>query len=143
MKYNLNSSHDVAEANRLLAQLTVDKKVVEIKEVKPRRSLNQNAFLHLLLGAFGSHLGLSLDEAKGVYKRLPGNKELYIKHIERDGLTLEYERSSAKLDKEEMSRSIETLREWSAKMGYPLPTATDQEWLRQIENEIERNGRYL
>lgn len=143
MKYNLNSSHDVAEANRLLAQLTVDKKVVEIKEVKPRRSLNQNAFLHLLLGAFGSHLGLSLDEAKALYKRLPGNKALYIKHFEQGGVQFEYERSSAKLDKDEMTKSIETLREWSAKMGYPLPTADDKEWLMRIENEIEKNERYL
>ena len=143
MKYNLNSSHDVAEANRLLAQLTVDKKVVEIKEVKPRRSLAQNAYLHVLIGGFGSHFGYSLEEAKALYKRLPGNKDLYIKHFEQGGVQFEYERSSAKLDKDEMTKSIETLREWSAKMGYPLPSAEDREWLMRIENEIEKNERFM
>ena len=143
MKYNLASSNDVAEANRLLAQLTVDKKVVEIKEVKPRRSLNQNAYLHVLIGAFGSHFGYSMDEAKALYKRLPGNKDLYIKHFEQGGVQFEYERSSAKLDKDEMTKSIETLREWSAKMGHPLPTADNTEELRRLENFIEQNERYL
>lgn len=143
MKYNLSSSHDIAEAQRLLSQLTVDGKVVEIKEVKPRRSLQQNAYLHLLLSAFGSHLGMSLDEAKAVYKRLPGNKEIYVKHFERDGIKFEYELSSAKLDKAQMQKSIDVLREWSEKMGYPLPLATDQEWLRQIENMAEQHERYL
>lgn len=143
MKYDLKSNRDVAEAQRLLSQLTVDGKVVEIKEVKPRRSLNQNAYLHVLLGAFGSHFGYDTDEAKGIYKRLPGNKDIYIKHFERDGVKFEYERSSAKLDKDEMMSSIDTLREWSQKMGYPLPAATDQEWLLNLENEIEKHGRYL
>lgn len=143
MKYNLSISNDVAEAQRLLAQLTVDKKVVDIKEVKPRRSLPQNSYLHLLLGAFGSNLGLDIEAAKGVYKRLPGNKDIYIKHIELGKHTIEYERSSASLDKEEMTKSIETLREWSAKMGFPLPPATDQAWLMEIENQIEQHNRYL
>lgn len=65
MKYNLSLSNDIAEAQRLLAQLTIDKKVVDIKEVKPRRSLSQNNFLHVLIGAFGSHFGYSLSSALG------------------------------------------------------------------------------
>jgi len=143
VKYDLKSSHDIAEAQRLLAQLTVDKKVIELKEVKPRRSLNQNAFLHLLLGAFGANLGYSVEEAKELYKRLPGNKELYAYQKDVGGKPMTFLRSSADLNKEEMTRSIETLREWSAKMGYPLPTAEDREWLMRIENEIEKHERYL
>lgn len=143
MKYNLSSSHDIAEAQRLLSQLTVDGKMVEIKEVKPRRSLAQNAYLHLLISAFGAHFGYSADEAKSLYKRLPGNKNLYIQHFDRDGVKFEYERSSAKLDKAEMQKSIDTLREWSEKMGYLLPDAEDREWLMRIENEVEQHERYL
>jgi len=143
MKYNLSQSHDIAEAQRLLAQLTVDKKVVEIKEVKPRRSLPQNAYLHVLLGAFGANFGYSMEEAKALYKRLPGNKDIYIKHFEQNGVQFEYEVSSAKLDKEQMTKSIETLREWSAKMGYPLPSAEDREWIMRLENYTEQNERYM
>lgn len=143
MKYRLSNPTEAGQALQYLSQLTADQKMVEIKEVKPRRSLPQNSYLHLLLGAFGSHFGMDMEQAKGAYKRLPGNKDIYIKRFEQGGAKFEYERSSASLDKEEMTKTIETLREWSAKMGYPLPTATDQDWLRQIDNEIERNSRYL
>lgn len=143
MKYNLSSSHDIAEAQRLLSQLTVDGKMVEIKEVKPRRSLSQNSFLHVLLGAFGSNLGYTIDEAKELYKRLPGNKELYVYTKDVGGKPMEFTRSSADLNKDEMTKSIETLREWSAKMGYPLPTADNVEELRRLENYIETHERYL
>lgn len=143
MKYNLSISHDIAEAQRLLSQLTVDGKTVEIKEIKPRRSLQQNAYVHLLISAFGAHFGYEIDQAKALYKRLPGNKELYIKHFEQNGVKFEYERSSASLDKLEMQKSIDTLREWSAKMGYPLPDAEDRESMRRLENFIEQNERYL
>lgn len=143
MKYNLSSSHDIAEAQRLLSQLTVDGKVVEIKEVKPRRSLNQNSYLHLLLGAFGANLGYSLDEAKELYKRLPGNKEMYAYQKDVGGKPMTFLRSSADLNKDEMTRSIETLREWSEKMGYPLPTADNKEALMRLENYIEENERYM
>ena len=143
MKYRLSNPTEAGQALQFLSQLTGEQKVVDIKEVKPRRSLPQNSYLHLLLGAFGAFIGEDMDAAKGVYKRLPGNKELYIKQFERNGVKFEYERSSASLDKEEMTKSIETLREWSAKMGHPLPTATDQGWLMSLENEVERNSRYL
>lgn len=143
MKFNLAHTTDIAEANRLLAQLTVDRKQVEIKEVKPRRSLNQNAYLHLLIGAFSAHFGFTLTEGKLIYKMLPGNKEIYHYEKEVSGRTFAFVRSSADLDKPTMTKTIETLREWSDKMGYPLPSATDTAWLQAIENEIERNERYL
>lgn len=143
MKYNLTVSQAIKEAKEHLGRLIVDGKTVDIKEVKPRRSLNQNSFLHLLLGAFSAHFGFSLNEGKSIYKMLPGNKELYHYTKELNGRTFEFVRSSADLDKTEMTKSIETLREWSAKMGYPLPTAQDEAWLQSLENDVERNERYL
>lgn len=141
MKYSLSNAQETAKAYAFLQQLVTDKKVVDIKEVKPRRSLNQNAFLHLLLGAFGAEFGYTLEEAKSLYKQL--NSSIYEYTKEQRGKTHTFMRSSADLDKEEMTRSIETLRDWSAKAGYPLPTATDQEWLRQLENDTEQHKRYL
>jgi len=141
MKFNLATPLQIGEANALLARLTVDQKIVEIKEVKPRRSLNQNAYLHLLLGAFGSHFGYTLEEAKIIYKDL--NKGIYEYEKEIRDKTLTFTKSSAELTKDEMTQTIDVLRQWSDKAGYPLPTATDQAWLRQIENEIEQTERYL
>lgn len=143
MKYDLSNQREAGEALMHLSQLVSDKKKVEIRTIKPRRSLPQNSYLHLLLGYFGSHFGYTLEEAKELYKRLPGNKELYVYTKDVGGKPFEFTRSSADFNKDEMTKSIDTLRTWSAKMGFPLPTATDQDWLRRIENEIERNERYL
>jgi hypothetical protein len=52
-------------------------------------------------------------------------------------------RSSADLDKAEMAKSIDRFIEASKEAGYPLPPATDQNWLREVSNQIEREGYYL
>jgi hypothetical protein len=141
LKYNLAVISEKFKAITYLEKLIEDKKIVDIKAVSPRRSLNQNSYLHLLLGAFGQHFGYTLEEAKLIYKQL--NKEIYFYTKEVRNKTWEFMRSSADLTKEEMTRSIETLREWSAKGGYPLPTAIDKEWLMQLENEVEQHQAYL
>lgn len=141
MKYNLAGTQEQAQAYAYLAQLAEKKSIVEIKKVSPKRSLNQNSYLHLLLGGFGQHFGYTLEEAKAIYKEL--NSEIYKYTREVRGKTHTFYRSSADLTKEEMTKSIDVLREWSDKAGYPLPTATDQEWLRQIENEIEKSSYYM
>lgn len=141
MRYNLGATIEVSQAYAYLAQLAEQKAMVDLRKVQPRRSLNQNNYLHLLLGAFGQHFGYTLEEAKSIYKQLNADTYVYSKVVRDKSMT--FVRSSADLDKAEMAKSIDVFREWSAKAGYPLPTATDQEWLRQIENEIERSKYYL
>lgn len=141
MKYNFQNARDAGEAVMYLNDLIRDKKKVEIKAIKPRRSLNQNSYLHLLLGAFGAHFGYTLEESKTIYKDL--NKSIYHYDKEVRGKIHHFTRSSADLNVEEMTKSIDVLREWSAKADYPLPTATDQGWLMQLENEMERHSKYL
>jgi hypothetical protein len=141
MKYNLASLEEVRKAYEYLKQLSDKQAVVEVKKVSPTRSLSQNNYLHLLLTAFGLHFGYTQEEAKLIYKDL--NKDIYyykktVRDVERTFI-----RSSADITKEEMGQSLEVLHYWSATAGYPLPAATDQEWLRQIENEIERSKHKL
>lgn len=134
MKYNLDNREEREAATGLFFQLKAKRCLVEIKEIKPKRSLNQNSYLHLLLGAFGNHFGYTLEEAKLIYKEL--NKGIY--EYEKKNRT--FYRSSADLDKTEMTKSIDVFRQKSADAGFPLPTAENQDWLRQIGNDIERNG---
>lgn len=143
MKYDTSNPHGSSTAFMHLTQLVTSKKIVEIKEVRPRRSLPQNAYLHLLLGYFGANLGYTLEESKYLYKRLPGNKEIYEYTKDVGGNPMSFLRSSADLSKDEMTKTIETLRDWSNRMGYPLPTATDTEALRRLENYIEQHERFL
>jgi len=136
VKYNLSNESESKQASIYLAQLIVTDAVVEIKKVSPRRSLNQNAYLHLLLGAFGQHFGYTLEEAKIIYKEV----NQYTYKYKKKGR--EFWKSSADLSKEDMAKTIDLFMKVSAENGCELPLATDKEWLMRIENEMERN-RYL
>jgi len=137
MKYNLANENEANAAFAYLTELVGKHELAEVIKVSPKRSLNQNSYLHLLLSAFGNHFGYTLEESKLIYKQL--NAEIY-EYTKKDRV---FWRSSAELDKDEMAKSIDCLMQWSAKGGYPLPLATDQEWIKQIENEIERSKYYL
>jgi hypothetical protein len=141
MKYNTAIPKEAQDAFTYLLKLTEQKTIVEVKKVSPKRTLNQNSYLHLLLGAFGQNFGYTIEEAKLIYKDLNAGIYKYDKEVR--GKNHTFYRSSADITKEEMAKSIDTLHEWSKRAGYPLPPATDQEWLRQIENDIEHNQYYL
>lgn len=137
MKYNTKIPQEAQQAKERLDYLIEKEVLVEVIKVSPRRSLNQNNYLHLLIGAFGSHFGYSLEEAKIIYKEL--NPSVY--KYDKKGRT--FWKSSADLTKEEMAKTIDNFMKISAEHYYPLPPATDQEWLRQIENDIEKSKHYL
>ena len=138
MKFNTAIPGEAKEAAGYFKKLYEKKNVVEVKKVSPNRSLNQNAYLHLLIGAFAQHFGYTADEAKTIYKR-EVNPNLYV--YEKNGA--KFLRHSSDLSKEDMAKSIDRFMQYSAEAGYPLPLATNQEWLRQIDNEIERSKYYL
>ncbi len=137
MKYNLTNDLEVASAFGYLTDLAGKKSLVEVKKISPKRSLNQNSYLHLIISAFGLHFGYTADEAKIIYKEI--NKSLY--QYDKKGRT--FYRSSADLTKEEMAESIDKFMQKSAEAGYPLPLATDQGWLMEISNAIEGAKYYL
>lgn len=137
MKFNLAIKAEKSKAFSYFMILANKKSLVDVKKVSPRRSLNQNNYLHLLLGAFGQHFGYTLEEAKIIYKEL--NKSVYA--YKKKGRT--FYRSSADLSKEEMAKTVDLFMEKSKEQGYPLPLATDQGWLQQIENDMERSRYYL
>lgn len=134
MKYNLKNTAELAKAMDYIDQLALQEKVVEIKKVVPGRSNPQNRYLHLIIAAFGNHFGWTLSEAKELYKHINNN----IYRYEKQGAV--FYRSSADLTIEEMTASIDRFREYSEQQGYPLPLATDEAWLQEIDNEIERSN---
>lgn len=127
--------------NRLLQQGAI----VELVE-KTKRSNNQNRYLHLLLGYLAMHFGHSLEYVKSVYYKKLANPDLFIERVEDPitGLSEMYLKSSAKLTKEEMTLSIERLRDWaSQEADFYLPSANEDEWLRQIEIDMSHNRRWI
>jgi hypothetical protein len=137
VKYNLKNKLEQAAAYAYLTELAEKEAMAVVKKVNPKRSLSQNNYLHLIIGAFGQHFGYTMEEAKQIYKELSPS----IYQYKKKGRI--FWRSSADLNKEEMAKTIDKFMEKSKEQGYPLPLATDQEWITQIENDIERSGYYL
>lgn len=138
MKYTTANKIEAKAAYDRLRYLTRKQRMVEIKEISPGRSLNQNAYLHLIITAYALESGYRLDEAKTVYKR-DANPDIYV--YERKGS--KFLRSSTDLSVEEMAKSIDRFILFAAESGIDLPPATDQGWLTAIENKAEQNRRYL
>lgn len=133
MKFNTAIGREKKDAEKYFKELVAKESLVEIKKISKTRSLRQNSYLHLLLGAFGDHFGYTLEESKLIYKEI--NKTIYF--YKKKGRR--FIRSSADLSVDEMKQSIDRFREASAEQGCDLPLATDQDWLRSIENMIEQN----
>lgn len=133
MKYNTAVEKEKNDAFQYLTDLAAKDSLVEVKKISPKRSLKQNAYLHLLCAAFGDHFGYTLEESKYLYKEI--NKNIYF-YKKKDRV---FVRSSADLSVDEMKQSIDRFREKSAEQGCDLPLATDQDWLRSIENMMEQS----
>jgi len=140
MKYNTAIEAEATAANEYFDKLVDAGKVVEVKEIRKSRSLNQNNYLHLLLGAFGLNFGYSIEESKQIFKRLSQDTFYYYKKDSK-GKKVWFIRSTADLNTKQMSDAIDKFMKYSAENGYALPLATDEAWLREISNQIEREGR--
>lgn len=134
MMYDLSSAIDRSRAERRFIQLCKEQVVIELRK-KVKRSLNQNSYLHLILGWFGIELGYTLNEAKTIYKEQ--NSLIYF--YEKTGKM--FIRSSADLDTGEMTRSIEKFRNYSSmEAGVYLPEPNEQQFLQEIELEMSKNN---
>lgn len=146
MLYNLSSPLDEQNARARLDLLVRRKALVELAEKKPRRSLGQNSYLHLLLGYFASQTGNTLEWVKEQYYKKWCNPDIFCR--ERfDELTesqTQYLRSSAELATEEMSLSIERFRNWAATMaGIYLPEPHNEAEIAAMQTGVERYRTYL
>ena len=145
MRYDLNNPLSVTDARLKLECLIKRKAVVELTE-KKQRTLSQNAYLHVLLSYLALRTGNTLDYVKRNYYKVRCNPELFV--IEKDDEVLHRKvktlRSSTDLTKEEMSLSIDRLRNWSQlEAEIYLPTAEEGQYLRELEMQIEQAKQWL
>lgn len=145
MIYNLSSPLDKANFLLRAKKLAESGKVIELTEKKPRRSLPQNKYLHVLLAYFGTQTGNTLEWVKQQYYKKLVNPDLFIREKEDKYLgKIKVLRSSADLDTAEMSLSIERFRNWAAQeAGIYIPSADEAILIQQMEIEIERNKEFL
>lgn len=145
MIYNLSSPLDKANFLLRAKKLADSGKVIELTEKKPRRSLPQNKYLHVILAYFGTQTGNTLEWVKQQYYKKLVNSDLFIREKEDKYLgRIKVLRSSADLDTAEMSLSIDRFRNWSAQeAGVYIPAADEAILIQHMEIEIERSKEFL
>lgn len=144
MIYDLSKPLDRQKFKVRVNHLFAQGKQVELTE-KTFRSLRQNSYLHCLLGILAIDQGLTIDYVKEFYYKRLVNPDIFV--ITKEDKTIgkiEVLRSSKDLTKEEMSKSIDKLRNWaSSELGCYLPSADEESLLQQAEMEIQRYRSYL
>lgn len=145
MIYNLSSPLDKANFLLRAKKLADSGVIVDLTEKKPRRSLPQNKYLHVILAYFGTQTGNNLEWVKQQYYKKLVNPDLFIREKEDKYLgRIKVLRSSADLDTAEMSLSIDRFRNWSAQeAGVYIPAADEAILIQQMEIEIERSKEFL
>ena len=142
-----NLSNPLDKANFLLRakKLAESGKIVELTEKKPRRSLPQNKYLHVILAYFGTQTGNTLEWVKQQYYKKLVNPDLFIREKEDKYLgKIKVLRSSADLDTAEMSLSVDRFRNWAAQeAGIYIPSADEAILIQQMEICIEKDKEFL
>lgn len=145
MKY-YNTSNPLEKQQFLLraSKLAEGGKVVGLGERRPQRTLNQNAYLWLILGYWASQTGYTKNEAEAIYKEI--NKDTYFIVKEIYGEQVTYIRHTYELDTKEMTLSIDRFRNWSANNDacpVYIPAPNESYYFLEMEMEIDKVKEYL
>lgn len=145
MIYNLSSPLDKANFLLRAKKLADSGVIVDLTEKKPRMSLPQNKYLHVILAYFGAQTGNTLEWVKQRYFKHLVNPELFVREKDDEFLgRVKYLRSSADLDVSEMSLAIDRWRNWcSMEASIYIPSADEAILIQQMEIEIERSKEFL
>jgi hypothetical protein len=145
MTYNLSSPLEAQSARARLELLIKRGSICELTEKKPRRSISQNAYLHVALGYLAAQTGNTLEWVKREYYKKHCNSDLFVGEKEDKLLgRVRYIKSSAELTTEEMSLSIDRLRNWAAlEAGIYIPTPEDEEQVVAMQIEVERHKEWI
>jgi hypothetical protein len=145
MLYNLTDHFDKKRFTVRANKLYKDGKTVELTERKPVRSLPQNRYLHLILGWFGLEYGCSLEFVKTEFFKRKCNGDIFVETVNDRLLgNVNTLKSSAAIDTGLMTTAIERFRNWSAsEAGIYLPEPNEDEFLKAIEQEINRHKNWI
>lgn len=146
MIYNLKNELDAKNARARLELLEKRGSVIELTEKKPRRTISQNSYLHLILSYFAVQTGNTLEWVKQQYYKKYCNPDIFVgeKEDRLMGRRIKYIRSSSELSTDEMSLSISRFRNWSAsEAGIYLPEATNEAEMLALQVEVDRYKTYI
>lgn len=136
MIYDLSKNIDVLKAKAKFEKLVSDQKPIELKPIRQKRSIKQNAFLHVCISLFAIDTGYTAQEAKTVLKR---EKGLY---YEKNGE--KFIKATREMDSKELTEFIDWIRHFASLQGIYIPTP-EEYLLNQIaiDKSIKQNEMYL
>lgn len=137
MKLNLTLASDQTKAREYLDRLIDGQKPIELREIKPRRSHQQNAYLHAIITEYAIECGYSLPEMKCAVKAALGYS--YVK----GGVTMY--RETSKMNSKELSEFTDKLRKLAAENGVYLMSPEEYEqggWI-EAKKRKEQHSKYL
>jgi len=145
MRYDGSNELHAQQAKAKLEKLIKDKKIFDLVEKKPQRSIQANKYLHVILAYFACHTGNTMEWVKREYYKKLVNPALFIREREDKFMgRVKYLRSSSELDSSEFSLSIDRFRNWAtSEGGIYLPSPDEDRLLSLMEIEIERNKEFI
>ncbi len=125
-------------------KILLDKKAtIELIEKKPKRTIRQNRYLHLILGWFAYEYGDSIEYVKQeIFKKIVNPVIFKTEFVnKKTGEIRDDYRSSASLDTRELTMAIEKFRDYSAlEAGIYLPSPDEREFIEFAEIELKNNN---
>lgn len=120
--------------------------VVELTEKRPR-SLDQNAYLHVIIRYLALQLGYSEEYTKTAFFKLSANKDSFFigwEVNEQAQYRYPKTRHLNELTQDEVSICIDRFIKWAYdNVGIVLPPPHDKAFVNECAIEVERNKRYL
>lgn len=145
MIYNLSNELHRENFKSRVNSLFKQKKIVELSEKKPVRTIRQNRYLHLLLSFFSYQTGNTMEWVKQKYFKVLCNKDIFVRERDDEYMgSVQYVRSSADLTTDELTLAIERFRNWSSESaGIYLPSPNEEDLLTLMDAEVEMNKKYI
>ena len=142
-RYKCSDPRDYLAALDFINQAKEQGFDIELKRYTTKRSNPQNKYYHFICSYFAHKYGCTNYEAENVYmKQIAARKVFETELRENNGSTIRYFRSSADLDKSEMSYAISNFLAFAESNGIPIPYETDEAGIRMCERQIEKTKSY-
>lgn len=141
MIYKTTNIHHRQRAIERFKFLLDKKATIELTEKKPKRTIKQNSYLHLILGWFGFEFGYTLEEVKqDIFKKIV-NPVIFYEGEFGELVPIQRWRSTASLDTRELTIAIDNFRDYANReAGIYLPSPDEKDFLDEIYIELKNNN---
>ena len=137
MIYDTTKEMDRNKLFSRLDELLKRQCTIELKEIKKKRTLSQNAYLHVCITLFAIEFGYDLENAKYLLKSVCP----FMHEWKEDFKVVKQTR---KMDTKQLTDFIDWIRTYSSMQGCYIPTSEEYLMNRfEIDKEISKHKEYL